>query len=41
MQHAIDQAGFAVIDVRDNGDIADIGATHGSFYFSLKRGAYP
>ncbi len=29
MQHAIDQAGFAVVDVCDDGHIADVGATHG------------
>src|ERR1051326_2875107 len=28
-QHRVDQAGFAVIDVSDNGDIADTGAGAG------------
>ena len=28
-QHAIDQAGLAVVDVRDDGHVADVGATHG------------
>ena len=29
-QHAIDQAGLAVVDVGDDGHVADVGAAHGS-----------
>ena len=26
-QHGVDQCGFAVVDVRDDGDVADVGPT--------------
>ena len=28
-QQAVDQRGLAVVDVGDDGDVADVGATHG------------
>ena len=37
-QHVVDQRGFSVVDVGDDGDIADIGALHAAPFPSPLRG---